>query len=113
MCGSSTVRTSPHPPVVLRTQPRVSKPPTSKPRVAKRTLYWNKKKQLHGADVKALQTGLRRVFPSYAGDLERDGFFGPSTHHAVREFQGRAGLQKDGRVGPATRARLKEFGVVF
>lgn len=85
--------------------------PSPKPTAGKRTLYWNKKKQLHGADVKALQTGLRRVFPSYAGGLEPDGFFGPSTHRAVCEFQHRTGLEKDGRVGPATRAKLKKHGI--
>jgi peptidoglycan hydrolase-like protein with peptidoglycan-binding domain len=37
-----------------------------------------------------------------------DGFDGPHTQRAVREFQERAGIGVDGIVGPHTRAALKD-----
>jgi peptidoglycan hydrolase-like protein with peptidoglycan-binding domain len=33
-------------------------------------------------------------------DIEADGFFGPATEQAVRQFQQSAGLDVDGLVGP-------------
>lgn len=100
----SAPTTTPTPPVTTPTKP-ASRPATQ------RTLYWNKKKQLEGGDVRALQRGLKRVFPAYAGRLDVDGFFGPRTDRAVREFQRRARLKVDGRVGPATRDKLRKYGV--
>ncbi len=38
--------------------------------------------------------------------IEIDGYFGPATEQAVRQFQGAAGLEVDGLVGPNTWARL-------
>lgn len=34
--------------------------------------------------------------------IEADGYFGPRTERAVREFQRRSGLEVDGLVGPTT-----------
>jgi peptidoglycan hydrolase-like protein with peptidoglycan-binding domain len=66
-----------------------------------------------GAEVKRLQQGLTRVFPTYA-TLAADGDFGWKTERAVKRFQVRAGgLQADGVVGPRTRAALKKHGVEF
>jgi peptidoglycan hydrolase-like protein with peptidoglycan-binding domain len=39
-----------------------------------------------------------------------DGIFGPATEHAVKEFQGGAGLTVDGIVGPATWHALPDGG---
>ena len=64
-----------------------------------------------GDAVKALQSGLKRVFPTYAGGLSVDGAFGPKTATAVREFQRRSGLTADGIVGPATWATLGKHGI--
>lgn len=85
--------------------------PSTPAKVKQRTLYWNKTKMQSGEDVKLLQKGLRRVFPAYAGHLQVDGFFGPATDKAVRQFQDRAGLKVDGIVGTKTRAALRKHGV--
>ncbi|WP_446219966.1 peptidoglycan-binding domain-containing protein [Micromonospora sp. IBHARD004] len=106
-------RGSYRPPPSPTPKPPIStpKPPVTKPTVKQRTLYWNKTTMLSGNDVLALQKGLRRVFPLYAGRLVLDGKFGRATDKAVREFQRRAGLKVNGRVGPATRAALRRYGV--
>lgn len=65
-----------------------------------------------GSRVKALQSGLNRVFPSYSR-LATDGQFGPATAAVVRQFQRRAGLTVDGIVGPNTTKALTGFGVKF
>jgi hypothetical protein len=97
------------PPVKLGggTHAPIPKPPAKPPVVIVRTLH----RGCEGDDVKRLQSELRRVFPAYAGQLARDGSFGPKTEAAVREFQHRAGLAIDGRVGPKTRTKLKAYGV--
>lgn len=66
-----------------------------------------------GADVKAMQSGLKRVFPTYAGNLAVDGSFGPGTERVVKEFQKRSRLDIDGIVGPKTREALNKNGVRF
>lgn len=64
-----------------------------------------------GAKVKALQQGLRKTFPAYAGGIAVDGQFGPATKRAVQEFQRRSGLKADGIVGPATQRALAKGGI--
>ncbi|WP_281281345.1 peptidoglycan-binding domain-containing protein [Pseudalkalibacillus caeni] len=46
-----------------------------------------------GRDVEAIQRAV---------NVTPDGIFGPVTEHAVRQYQGRMGLQVDGIIGPAT-----------
>jgi peptidoglycan hydrolase-like protein with peptidoglycan-binding domain len=41
-------------------------------------------------------------------DLEVDGFFGPNTEAAVKDFQGAANLSVDGVVGPNTWSALDQ-----
>ncbi|WP_157751399.1 peptidoglycan-binding domain-containing protein [Actinoplanes derwentensis] len=64
-----------------------------------------------GERVKALQRGLRKVFPLYSGDLEVDGQYGLRTEKAVAQFQKRSGLKVDGVVGGITRAALAKHGI--
>ena len=52
-----------------------------------------------GEAVRVVQLALRS---SVTPELEVDGYFGPRTEAAVREFQGAAGLEVDGLVGPRT-----------
>lgn len=63
-----------------------------------------------GEDVRALQAGLNRVFPSYS-KLVVDGDFGPKTESVVQQFQHRSNLVRDGIVGPATRTALSSHGI--
>lgn len=69
--------------------------------------------RLRGDDVKRLQTGLKRVFPAYAGRLDLDGVYGPNTEAAVKEFQRRSGLTADGMVGPKTRSALAKHKITL
>lgn len=64
-----------------------------------------------GAAVKAVQSGLKKHFPAYAGRLVVDGDYGPATEAAVREFQRRSGIAADGVVGPATWRALGKYGI--
>lgn len=64
----------------------------------------------NGDDIKGLQAGLNRAFPTYS-HLAVDGTYGPSTAAVVREFQSRAGLVADGVVGPLTWAKLGTYGI--
>ncbi|MFV0309149.1 MAG: peptidoglycan-binding domain-containing protein [Desertimonas sp.] len=59
-----------------------------------------------GLLVTDLQQRLNQVNPH---TIATDGFFGPVTELAVREFQRRHGLAVDGIVGPRTWARLNEL----
>ena len=65
-----------------------------------------------GEDVRRLQDGLNRVFPSYSLLVE-DGSYGTATAAVVREFQKRSGLTVDGIVGTRTRESLSKNGVRF
>lgn len=65
-----------------------------------------------GEDVRRLQDGLNRVFPSYSRLVE-DGSYGTATAAVVREFQKRSGLTVDGIVGTRTREALNKNGVRF
>ena len=94
------------PPAAGPAKPTTTPKPQPKPSPVKvRTLY----RGLRGADVRALQSEMNRVFPAYSR-LAKDGSFGPATDKVVREFQRRARLTVDGRVGPNTRAALKKHG---
>ena len=59
------------------------------------------------AEVKWAQYQLQRG-GFYIGRI--DGFFGPQTEKAVKDFQQRYGLEVDGSVGPITRGRLEMLG---
>lgn len=65
-----------------------------------------------GEDVRRLQDGLNRVFPSYSRLVE-DGSYGTATAAVVREFQKRSSLTADGIVGTRTREALNKNGVRF
>jgi hypothetical protein len=62
-----------------------------------------------GPEVKALQQGLN--ISGATPKLAEDGIFGPSTDHAIREYQSEHGLKVDGIVGPKTRKSLFWIGV--
>lgn len=71
-----------------------------------------------GADVKALQRNLNRIFPTYS-KLAIDGSYGPATMAVVTEFQrrakkdGRYGSTVDGICGPMTQAALRSYGATI
>lgn len=87
-------------------KPKPSPKPAPKPSPAKRLLRTNTK----GDDVKTLQRGLNKTFPSYS-ELVVDGHFGAKTSAVVREFQKRSKLTADGIVGAKTRAELAKYGI--
>lgn len=62
-----------------------------------------------GSAVKALQSELNRIFPSYS-KLKVDSDYGPATEGVVKEFQKRAGLTVDGIAGANTLAKLRTYG---
>jgi peptidoglycan hydrolase-like protein with peptidoglycan-binding domain len=77
-----------------------------------------------GARVRAMQEGLRRIFPTYntapnvvrevgANSIQRlvSGTFGPVTAAWVREFQRRVNLPVTGVVVAATARRMADFGI--
>ena len=72
-----------------------------------------------GTRVRALQEGLRQVFPAYRNAvavqrgrlIHTDGSFGAQTEAWVIEFQKRSGLVPDGVVGPKTTAALAAYSI--
>lgn len=88
------------------TKPSTTKPSTTTSTV--RVLQIGSK----GEDVRRLQDGLNRVFPSYSRLVE-DGSFGRATEAVVKEFQRRVNLTADGVVGTRTREALNKNGVRF
>jgi peptidoglycan hydrolase-like protein with peptidoglycan-binding domain len=58
--------------------------------------------RMHGADVYALQTGLKLE----GRTIQCDGIFGPSTSHVVRNYQAARGLTQDGIAGYATQREI-------
>jgi peptidoglycan hydrolase-like protein with peptidoglycan-binding domain len=60
---------------------------------------------VHGLKVEFLQKRLLEL--GYRLPSGADGWFGPETEAAVKEFQRRNGLEVDGIVGPITWACLK------
>ncbi len=64
---------------------------------------------LVGDDVSTLQ---RRLLDLGFGVLRVDGYFGPATDAAVREFQRNIGLPPDGTCGPATLKALARLAPI-
>lgn len=71
-----------------------------------RVLSHQPEELLAGDDVYALQTRLLELGFQVS---QVDGFFGPETEAAVREFQLNSGLPADGVCGPATMAALQRL----
>jgi len=74
---------------------------------------------LSRAQIRKLQSGLRRKYPAYRWSVKVrrgsritvDGIDGPQTQAWVREFQKRTGLKADGIAGPKTKAELSRRGI--
>jgi hypothetical protein len=66
-----------------------------------------------GPAVEHLQTGLRKIFPWYAGHVTLDGEYGPETAAAIAEFQRRVQLPPTGSVDEQTRQALQHYGIDF
>ena len=64
-----------------------------------------------GPSVIALQIGLGRVFPAYAGSLAVSGVYDAATIAAVAEFQRRTLSEVSGIVDAATRDLLGHYGI--
>lgn len=96
----------------------VALPATPKPAPAKKPVATLRRGST-GQEVRKLQRGLNKVFPSYRYSvvvnygklLATDGIYGSATRAWVIEFQKRAGLVQDGICGPLTRAALAKYGV--
>jgi hypothetical protein len=91
--------------------PSVPTTPVAQPSGQRLLKYVKGQPLMQGHDVRAVQTGLWRHFSLYAGSLARDGYYGPATAVAVREFQRRSGLGADGIVGPKTWKELAKYGI--
>lgn len=71
-----------------------------------------------GAAVKALQTFMNKMFPSYRNSvtvkkgkvITVDGIYGSQTVAWVKEFQKRVNISADGIVGGKTLAKLEGYG---
>jgi len=63
-------------------------------------------------EMKALQRGLNRVFPTYS-KLAVDGDLGPATKAVLKEFQRRNKLPVTGMPDAATKAALAKFKIVW
>lgn len=72
--------------------------------VASRTLK-RTQPAMQGEDVRQIQTALLKAGFSLGAD-GADGYFGPATEQAVKQFQQKTGLAVDGVVGNETRKHL-------
>jgi peptidoglycan hydrolase-like protein with peptidoglycan-binding domain len=62
---------------------------------------------MQGGDVRRVQMKLRQLIPPLlANDSDVDGFYGPNTETAIRQFQTDKGLDVNGIVGSQTYAAL-------
>ncbi len=64
------------------------------------------KKGSKGSTVKDLQAKLNKADPKPKPPLDEDGFFGPLTEKAIRNFRKKNGLKAGGKAGPLTFATL-------
>lgn len=85
-------------PTPSKPAPKPAATAPGKPRVLMLT-----KPNMSGADVKAWQLVLRAAGYS---NVEADGFFGPATEAATKDWQKKRNLTADGKVGPATLAKV-------
>jgi serine/threonine protein kinase len=100
------------PPAITPTPALVLTPPTPKPPTVTPEPTWPPfthklyltTPRLQDDDVQRVQARLVELGYSEVGEI--DGYFGPKTETAVRNFQRVNGLEEDGIVGPITWARL-------
>jgi putative peptidoglycan binding protein len=94
--------TSTSPPSTTTAAPEVDDRDTTEPRVCP-SYRVNESLPLRLCDRGDLVRQVQqRLSETVATSLLADGFFGPATQAAVREFQQQQGLEVDGLVGPAT-----------
>jgi hypothetical protein len=101
-CPAGTVATIDRLGVPVPAQPTTTAPvcPTYEP---------NDQYPIRLCDEGSAVVQIQRALLATGADLNVDGYFGPVTEAAVRQFQGAHGLEVDGLVGPATWVALTEF----
>lgn len=70
-------------------------------------LYFGLRDRNTDGEVSELQAFLKAQ--DYLSKRSPDGFYGPATYRAVREFQGDHDLRRTGAVGEATRDKIQEI----